>query len=480
MSEALILALIRAVCEAFADEAYRQMTSAGLHVGGDTIVSYGVYVVGTGQYDCTWTSDFSSFTETCVFHLSDSYLSDVSSIPFVSGEHVEWFVGGEGATAAESILSIVNSSYYSLKLDTVGYSYYCVINGGGASQSVPAGSYVFISTSAPTPNYYVNPSGGGDRPSGTDPQIVQITSIISTSSQTVSSGYPDAVYVPVPSGGTITYNDYRQYVIEWANNRYDLRLTINDAPEFSEFYEIETESESEAHTGCCCDCTTIYVNADGSLTLTNEISGDMPINIDNNADLSLNVTAAAGAFGAGAIVIDPDANINIDASAFASGAFGAGAIVSPDVSVSGSVEIGDISGEVSLNASDISISGGDINIDQSGSTITNNYYYDPSEPEKEPFTIDYDEILSESELESILNQETYDIVISTDSNDVISVSDTIPDNVGELILLPSEVVSASSAVVGYGSQIISDLGLMPIYAPLALFSCFCWMIRGGK
>lgn len=227
------------------------------------------------------------------------------------------------------------------------------------------------------------------------------------------------IYVPIDGATQYTYDDAMNIILPALQVQFP-DLTVND---FKTEYDIvygESETETETETGgCCgCDCTTIYVNADGSLTLNNDITGNMPINIDNNADLSLSVNAAAGAFGAGAIVVDPDANINLDAGAFGAGAFGAGAIVNPNVSVSGNVDVGDISGEVNVNASEITISGGDVNIDQSGATNNNtynntynNYYYgstEPVEPEQ-PFTIDYDEIISEGEMESILTQETYDI-----------------------------------------------------------------------
>lgn len=257
--------------------------------------------------------------------------------------------------------------------------------------------------------------------------------------------------------------------------------------------ESETEStEPETDTSCCnCNCgdTIIYVNADGTVTISNSVSGDYTLNIDNNADLSVQIQALAGAFGAGAIVVDPDAEINITAGAgaFGAGAFGAGAIVAPNVDVNGSVDVGDISGEVNLNVSDVNleISGGDVNIDQSGSTITNNYnttnnYYgttEPVEPEQ-PFTIDYNEILSEGELESILNQETYEIIeLHTETEQQIELPETIP---GTIAPLPNEVVATSGTIFNYGNDIITDLGLLPVYAPLSIFSIICYILRGCK
>lgn len=273
-----------------------------------------------------------------------------------------------------------------------------------------------------------------------------------------------------------------EQVVEIMINLYEI---VQDETESSEI-------ETEADTSSCCSCAcgdTIYVNADGSLTLHNDISGDFDLAINNDADLALNVNAAAGAFGAGAVVIDPDAEINITAGAgaFGAGAFGAGAIVSPNVDVNGSLEIGDISGEINLQVSEVSfdVSAGDVNIDQSGATnnntynnTTNNYYYGTTEPVEdpvEPFTIDYDEILSEGELESILNQESYEI-------------DTFPsESFADLYLpvKPSEpylpvAVQSTPELLTIFTDFISDVGIMPIYFPMGIFSVLCYCLRGHR
>lgn len=326
-------------------------------------------------------------------------------------------------------------------------------------------------------------------------------SIVTNSTDLNGAGFPTTLYLPIDPDATYTYDDVVNNVILPAIDIKfpDLNITASDFVQETDL--LATETETETGSCCGCDCTTIYVNADGSLTLSNEISGDYALTIDNNAELSLNVNAAAGAFGAGAIVIDPEAEINITAGAgaFGAGAFGAGAIVSPNVDVSGgTLEVGDISGEInvseisgelSLQASEVSVSGsvefsgdlnltgGDINVDQSGSTVTNNYYYqqDPSEPGQEPFTLDYDEILSEGELESILNQETYSLSLET-----ISFTDGYQIDVPELSSVPSEVVGTASSLIDYGANVISDTGLMSIYAPLSIFSIICYILRGCK
>lgn len=253
--------------------------------------------------------------------------------------------------------------------------------------------------------------------------------------------------------------------------------------------ESESEPETETETSSCCSCacgdTTIYVNADGSLTLQNDVSGNFDLAINNDADLALNVNAAAGAFGAGAIVVDPDAEINITAGAgaFGAGAFGAGAIVAPNVDVNGSLDVGDISGEVNLNASDVSfeLSAGDVNIDQSGATnnntynttnnTTNNYY-----GTTEPLEIDYDEILSEDELESILSQETYEIP------EIESISETILIDVEDLVIEDDteykEILEFIPDSLAVGMDLLNGLNVSAPLTSAAIISALWKIIKG--
>lgn len=103
---------------------------------------------------------------------------------------------------------------------------------------------------------------------------------------------------------------------------------------------------------------------------------------------------------------------------------------------------------------------------------------EPTEPETgsgccQP---DYDEILSEDELESILNGETYELIpVETDIFEDLQVAETLP---GQIQNLPAELVATSNSVVDYGSQVVSELGLTPVYAPLLVFSLICYILRG--
>lgn len=434
---------------------------------GDTEISWGNFVSGHCEYYYT-DENKSVSLETGSYSFSTGYANDLI---LVSGPHL--LITATDRTGSTSLgvnagtsIRWYHSHHYTINMEVNGITY------KGSSYNTD-NNYIGLGLTNSIPMYYYNGkmSGRNDGSTYYSPIVGYSSAVSITSISGVSERYPDAAYLPI-SGQDLSYNEVRPLILDWANQNLDESdetLTLDDIPTWEEAIGIlyptepeetepeETETDGINNSGCSCNGTTIYVNADGSLTLQNEVSGNMPITIDSQSDLTLSVNAAAGAFGAGAVVVDPDANINFGAGAFGAGAFGAGAI----------------SGDISIS--------GDVTFEQSG-TINNNYYYlqDPIEPETEqPFTLNYNEILSEGELESILSQETYDIVVSSDI-DIISVSETIPADISHLVLLPSEVVTTSRAVVGYGSQIISDLGLMPIYVPLALFSCFCWMIRGGK
>lgn len=102
---------------------------------------------------------------------------------------------------------------------------------------------------------------------------------------------------------------------------------------------------------------------------------------------------------------------------------------------------------------------------------------EPTEPETSACgcKIDYDEILSEDELESILNQETFQLsTIETMETDIY-LPETLPAQIDNL---PVELVVTSNSVVDYGSQLITDVGLTPVYAPLMVFSLVCYILRG--
>lgn len=460
--------------------------------------------MANGQTSVTWGNVVSG---TCVYYYEDENgAKSLETAPFkfstslydgfavISGAHLQVTsvpVSNPLPGTPEFAYNVSGSPLYSINASSR-FNFKRTVNGG----------YSYITSSiglngSPAEENDVNLPTWNYRgvTTGNQYNVAYVDNTAFTTMQTIKNNNPSAVYLPI-SGQNASYDDLRDDIANYFNDLIlsetdengetvytaDDTLAVNDVPGWDYVLnptESQTETETETETGgngCNCDCTTIYVNADGSLILQNEISGDYALTIDNDADLSLNVNAAAGAFGAGAVVIDPNANINLNAGAFAAGAFGAGAIVSPDVDVSGEVNVSEVSISGGVSASEISISGGDINIDQSGSTITNNYYQqDPTEPGTQPFSIDYNEILSEGELESILNQETYSLFLET-----VSFTDGYQIDVPELSTVPAEVVGTASSLIDYGANVISDTGLMSIYAPLSIFSIICYILRGCK
>lgn len=449
-------------------------------------ISWGNVTAGTGSY--TWQdADNIRSTVQCDWYFTTKPVDGMHMMSSQDGA-VEWIYRGEttGSGNAPIIQFIAGDN---MPIRWTGETFYtvdCVIHGTQdyttnlTAADILSNPYsqMMYTANGSRQGYHVCYAGTG----GSTWDALQVNF---TTNSAYHTRYPETPYAPIASG-QYSFNEVRDLLIDWGNDyllsQDPTAETINesDVADWKDFFPVETETETSSGGGCGnCNCTTIYVNADGSLTLQNDISGDFDLAINNDADLSLNVAAAAGAFGAGAVVVDPDAviNVNTAAGAFGAGAFGAGAI--GNVAVSGSLDVGDVSGELNITASgDINISGGDIAIDQSGATNNNtynNYYFDSTEPTE---TINYNEILSEDELESILQQETYQLATFTDDTIAdIQILDTIP---AEIQPLPGELITVSNDVVNYGSDLVTDVGLTPIYAPLAMFSFVCFVLRGCK
>lgn len=267
-------------------------------------------------------------------------------------------------------------------------------------------------------------------------------SLVTNNVDFLSSGYnqSDFVFLHVSPDETYPYDDFVEILESDIDAHPEWGLDPEDIPSFEDVAGIEAEPSESESDSCCSGCQ-VTVDAQGNVYI-------------DGVQVDLTLNAQAGAFGAGA--------------------FGAGAI--GQVNVNGDIDInGGISGDLNLN-------GGDISIDQSGSSITNNYYYynssgEPVEPsgETQPFTIDYDEILSESELESILNQGNYDI-------------ETIPQITYEGLYFPEKpiepylpiAVQSTPDLINAFAGIVSDTGLMPVYFPLGIFSVICYCLRGHR
>jgi len=246
MTEALAQALIDIVCDAFANEAYNQMLNSDLHAGGETAVDYGAYIYGNCMYTVCRVSDFSSFTETASFRLSPYTMSDMD-VPFIDGEYVKWYVGGEGSASANDLnISVINGNYYLLSSDP-GFNFYCTVaGGGGTTLSGQSGSQPVIAQKPVSQyKYWVRTDNASGYLSTTDNNIATISEIKATSLQTVHDSHPNAVYIPVPIGGKITYNEYREEVVNYVNNTWNFNFSVSDAPAFEDIYPVETETEPE-------------------------------------------------------------------------------------------------------------------------------------------------------------------------------------------------------------------------------------------
>ena len=263
----------------------------------------------------------------------------------------------------------------------------------------------------------------------------------------------------IPAGAEMTYEELRQNLIDDLSQDFsvDPSELQEQIPDWYEMYDVEepTEPTTDGNGNIIINN---YDNA--TMNVDNTINGNADIDLWGNVNVDVGANAfGAGAFGAGAFA---DVDVNINAGAFGVGALGAGAL--------GQV---DVNGEVIINGNAITMNGG---------SIINNYYTIesgasielPSYPAID-FTLDYDEILSERELESILNQETY--YIPELETDFLSLElATVPP----IEDLPAEITQLSAVVAQESTQFIDDLGLTSVYAPLAVFTIVCFILRGGK
>lgn len=485
--EVVLLGILTEACEDFFFYVVRECEANSIHASATTDAVYNNFISGTMTYNFVNASN-----ETVINTADFTICSGMSDLTFLDDGVIRWQTGiYDSDTPTVTVVQSTGAYGSDINILVNNSNLQCYINGNLTDVSSYVTNQCAINTFYSASygyngsSYWFSPTNGlGGRTT-----IGNLSDIHLTSNSTVASAFSNAVYVPSPADGNLSYNDFLVEVVEWASENYpEETITIDDLPSWEELASEETETETGGN--CCdCNCNTIYVNADGSLILQNDISGDFDLSVNNEADLSLNINAAAGAFGAGAIVIDPDAEISITAGAgaFGAGAFGAGAIVSPDVSISGDLSVGDISGEVSLQVSEVSfeISGGNVTIDQSGATnnntynTTNNYYYDPSEPvgpEQESFSIDYNEILSEDELESILTQESYEV------SEIESITETVIIDIEDLVVEGDteykELMGFVPDAMAVSMDLLSSLDVSAPLTSAAIISCIWRIIKG--
>lgn len=257
----------------------------------------------------------------------------------------------------------------------------------------------------------------------------------------------------------VTLADVKIQMVDSYNITYpEATIPYDDIPDFDEWQEQQaTEDPTEPTT-----------DANGSIIINNYDNTVMNVDntINGNADIDVNgsvdITAEAGAFGAGA---------------FGAGAFGYADI---DLNLDGDFAL-NLDG--SLDVAEITLNGNATSYTvDSGATLTvNNYVIEsgasielPSYPAID-FTLDYDEILSEQELESILSQENYEI--ETVANEVLSLElETFP----EIAPIPEKILSVSATTLQQSSDFLDDTGLSVVYAPLSVILIACFILRGGK
>lgn len=102
--------------------------------------------------------------------------------------------------------------------------------------------------------------------------------------------------------------------------------------------------------------------------------------------------------------------------------------------------------------------------------------FDPTEPDYQPVSINYDEILSEDELESILNQESYNIpeIESISETVIIDIEDLVIEDDTEYRKIMEFVPDALAA----GMSVFNELEIAPPLISTAIVACIWKIIKG--
>lgn len=381
-------------------------------ITADTPVTWGYVVSGKCQYQYVSAGGTVS-DKSGTFSMASS--TDASQTLINCPDFTYYTIATGGTSADVPIIT----NYWSSGFMYDGRDYYTIKFSGDDSQH---GTVTILTSNQDLPVYAessISPLWSG---------AVRSSSIGFSNCPDVQNIEPAEIYLPSTYNQQISFNEFRQILIDWGNDvleseSVDETIPADSVPTWEQLTSEESTDTTEPATGdCCCNIT---VNA----------SGDVDIN--NSADVDIDIYAGAGAFGAGA--------------------FGAGAIGYADVDVNGSVDIGEISGEFDVS--------GELNIEQHGDTITNNYYYDSTES----YTIDYDEIMSPSEF--------YDIMDYTNEWGTYPISP-----IEETLYLPSSgslltVIPDTAGYCATVAQIISDSGFSPLLAPILVISFFLEILQ---
>lgn len=209
-------------------------------------------------------------------------------------------------------------------------------------------------------------------------------------------------------GQTVTPQDIKNEIVYVINEKFNFEL---DPDEFPEIDEETTEPTEPTEPTTDVNGSIVINNYDNTVFNANmDVSGDASVSVSGSVDVNANAGAfGAGAFAAGAfgyadidVNLDGEFNLNLD-----------GTLDIHEINLNGDATTTNnlTNGDITYNNN---INGGDI-------TYNNTYNYNytlesgaiiemPTYPMPEiDYTIDYDEIISEGELESILSAETYSL-----------------------------------------------------------------------
>ena len=269
------------------------------------------------------------------------------------------------------------------------------------------------------------------------------------------------VIVPMTEGATYSFDDARQMIIDAVNESVENGDTINpdDIPTWEELYPTEPSTDPTEPT----------TDQNGNIIINNYDVLNVYATFENDVNIDINgsVEIGAGAFGAGAFGAGAFGTVDIDVNANAFGAGSADFVLNVDGS---------------LNIPELNLSGNTITHNNyDGAQITQNVYTIqvesgaslelPSYP-----AIDYDEILSPSELAEVLEgDETYYIEPVETGLYALELQ-TLPP----MEALPEQVTLVSGAVLSEGVGFLNDFGLSSVYTPLAIFTIICYILKRGR
>lgn len=423
----------------------------------DTVITYGNVISGTGWYNWIDENNLTSTVD------GDFFLTNIpkNGQMLFRSEHLNIiYVGETTGSGTAPTLEYAPLAGDNWRYQWSGGSFYtleCVWDGGNTISANLAQIITNDFTSVEC-SYY-----GFSRL----PRVCHLSNLTFITNSDVHN---DDLSVPYVPAGNYNFDQLRTELINWGND-YILEQdptaeTIPyDSPDIPTWEDLNptepTESTeptepTEPATGDGNGSIIINNYDNATMNVDNTISGDADVDIFGKVDAYFNANSiGAGAFGAGAFA---DVDVNVNAGAFGAGAFGAGAL--------GQV---DVNGEVIINGNAITMNGG---------SIANNYYTIESGANVELPSypaIDYDEILSERELESILTQETYYIPeLETDflSLELMTLPPAEP--------LPERLTQLSAVVAEKSTGFLDDFGVSAVYTPLAIVTIACFILRGGK